>query len=106
MPLRRPLNEFGHYLLKLCEQRERSIHDVARAARLKGISRIYYAISAKSETARSTPLTEDELIRIAETLKLSVEGQEELIITAQLASAPQRLRRYVRRLEACNLPQK
>lgn len=102
-----PLNEFGYLLSKLCERNGKSIIAVSRLAGIKGNSRIYYAIRSKAATVkkRSTPLTEDELLRIAKVLKLPVEGEEELIITAQLEVAPPRLRRYIRKLEAGNLRQ-
>lgn len=103
-----PLNEFGYLLTKLCERQGKSIIAVSRLAGLKGNSRIYYAIRSKHTTAkrRATPLTEDELLRIAKVLRLPVEGEEELIITAQLEVVPPRLRRYIRELEAVKVKQR
>jgi len=98
--LRIPKNEFGHLLLKLCEQKSRSIKDLARAAGLKGTSRIYYAIRAKEDQRRRTPLREDELLALASNLNLNERETEQFVITAQLTAAPDWLRRYVRRLEA------
>lgn len=101
------MNEFGYLLSKLCERQGKSIIAVSRLAGIKGNSRIYYAIRSKHTTAkrRATPLTEDELLRLARVLKLPVEGEEELIITAQLEMVPPRLRRYIRLLEAAKAPQ-
>jgi len=104
MSLTRPLNEFGHLLLKHCERNGRTIHDVAREAKLKGITKIYFAISVKTKSQRSTGLSEADLVRIANVLNLPAESQEELIITAQLVKAPEKLRQYVRRLEQRNPP--
>lgn len=102
-----PLNEFGYLLSKHCERQGTSIIAVSRLAGIKGTSRIYYAIRSKhaSSKRRATPLSEDELVRLASALKLSVEASEELIITAQLEMVPPRLRKYIRRLEAGKVPQ-
>jgi hypothetical protein len=94
------MNEFGHLLLKLCERRSRSIKELARAAGLKGTSRIYYAIRAKEDTRRKTPLREDELLALAGALRLNEAETEQFVISAHLTAAPDLLRRYVRRLEA------
>lgn len=98
----RPLNEFGHLLLKHCERQGRTIYDVAKAAKIKGVTKIYFAISQKSPKQRSTPLSDADLERIAKALHLEGEALEELVLTAHLTKAPERLRQYVRRLEQRN----
>ena len=106
MNINGPLNEFGYLLTKLCERQGKSINGVARLAGFTGNSRIYYAIRRKtSPKQRTTPLTEDELLRLAKALRLSVEAEEQFVITAQLESVPPRMRKYIRRLEAQNPPQ-
>lgn len=102
-----PLNEFGYLLSKHCERQGLSIFAVSQLAGITGNSRIYYAIRPKhlSVKKRATPLSEEELVRLARVLKLSVEGEEELVITAQLEVVPPRLRRHIRRLESGNVRQ-
>jgi len=101
-----PLNEFGYLLAKFCEQKGKSINEVARAAGFKGNSRIYYAIRSKARKGKDVALSEDELLRLAHALGLQDEEEEHLIITALLEVAATRLRIYVRRLEALKVPQR
>lgn len=102
MAFGRPLNEFGYQLLAHCERQGKSIHLVAREAKLKAVSRIYYAISPRSGNRRSTPLSEKELKAIISALGLPVEAGERLMLVAQIEEAPECLREYVRHLENCN----
>jgi hypothetical protein len=103
--VRGPLNAFGYLLVKHCERHGVSLRELTRLAALTSTSRIYYAIRAATGKGRSTPLSEDELVRVSRALKLDVEGAEELVITALLESAPLRLQKYVRRLEALKVQQ-
>lgn len=100
MSLAGHLNAFGYLLLKHCERQGKTLREIAHLSGLKGTSRIYYAIRPKAPNRRTTPLSEEELVRLAKALHLSVEGEEELVITAQLEASPPRLRKYVRKLEA------
>jgi hypothetical protein len=100
-----PFNAFGHLLLKHCEQRGLALSQLIERAGLKSPSRVYYAIRPlrskgdHAATGRATPLTEAEMVTLSRALHLSVEAEEELVITAQLERAPDRLRKYIRRLE-------
>jgi transcriptional regulator with XRE-family HTH domain len=98
-------NRFGYLLEQLCAQRGITLKGLARAADIKGTSRIYYAIRPKVRGRRSTPLTERELERVAKALRLSVEGSKELYLSAEFEQAGTHLQTYIRELEGRILPQ-
>jgi hypothetical protein len=101
-----PLNAFGHLLLKHCERQGKTLRQLSKLAGLKGSSGLYYAIRPRGvkrkggSRLRSTPLGEADLVALSRALRLSVEAEQELVITAQIENAPERLRLYIRQLES------
>lgn len=97
-----PTNEFGSLLLEHCRRLDLTPSEVSRRAGFSGNSRLIYAMRPEDGTWRTATLREEELVKIAQILRLNGADSTAFVIAGLLEGCPPRIRSHVQRLEREN----
>lgn len=102
-PITSQMSAFGKHVMQLAAARDLSIFEVGVRARIKGRSRMLYAMRPRSGKARSAALSVQELVSIGKVLHLPAEDMAEFVLLGLLENTPAEVRHAFDHLRKVNL---